>query len=238
MNERNHVLGSLKTVFLFIVFMVARYFMSKLEIKDLLLYAIFVLLYVIWLSLTEKRIWFSVPCLLGAIAVVLLFGFEIMLSTIPLFLFLGLPALQKDDNNQKNLKNKKRIQLLYAALVEPVLLLTFLLVEIKMTSAFKMFRQNTDKLALTGCFVFFTIVFIYVLRVKNYSGQKHDKNNKKNKNNEIATPYGFLLVTYIESVLLLMITQQSYGYVIILSDLWVGLIAFIYFREKKLGKQK
>ena len=214
------------------LFMGSRYYtigfgIKGYEKKDFLIYALFFLVYLFTEVFFVNGIICSFICGVGTF---LLYHYKTTLLVMPLLLFWLTNSGSKTGKKGAFYRAGHIIQLIYLSLVEPVLIIAYLLFDLR-NEVFSLSHQPI--VASIICYVIFTGVVLYICRLKNLSSKKQNKNPKSVS----AYQFGYLLVSYIESILLTVLSQQPYYWSVLLSDLWLGVVAIMYLRNKNSEKE-
>ena len=223
---RYRISNRIKLLICFIVLVVSRYLAFDYEPKEFLLYAGFYLLYALDVGFFMNDIAYCVGCVALAAGLWVVFGVDMVLLFLPLLVFLAVFSWRKEQNNPKAMAASRTIPLVYMDLIEPIVLFFYLAKSLKNGLLLQSFQQLS---LFTGCFIFITIALLYYCRVTKASGNEKSTEKSADK----AFQYGFLLITYIESIVLSLLQQQTYYYIIVLTDLWISVVLFIYIREKE-----
>ena len=213
------------------VLLVSRYLTMDYMPKEFLFYAGLSILFLLDVFSKNNIAVYCIGCVACAVGFWALFDVQRTLLFVPLFLFLILTAFGNKQSHLKEHNPSQIIQSIYMYAVEPIILLIFAAKSLKNGTLFNMFENVSF---FSCCFVLFTSVLLYYFRFANLSGKSKSKGAGEKK----AEQYGFLLITYLESIALSFLQHQVYYYLIIITDLWLIMIVIGFLREKEYDKMQ
>ena len=208
-----------------IVLLISRFLSLGIESKECLIYCAVFLLYVIDLFFFMSSIVYAVFGISCTVGLFVLFGFNTVLLLFPLLFFLALNAIKTGTEKKGTLKTIKTFQSVYIGIVEPALILLYLAFVLK-SGVLSQVLHNFS--SFTWCFVVLTVALLYYFRIRSVSKKGNDSDIRE----ENASQYGYLLISYLESIALNLLMQNTYYYIIILTDLWLGTVLYLHIKEK------
>ena len=208
-----------------IVLLISRFLSLRIESKECLIYCAVFLLYVIGLFFFMSGIVYAVCSITCIVGLFVLFDFNTVLLLFPLLFFLVLNTIKTSTEKKGTLKIITIFRSVYMGIVEPALILLYLAFVLK-SGVLSQVLHNFS--SFTWCFVVLTVALLYYFRIRSHSKEGNDSDIREEK----ASQYGYLLITYLESIALNLLMQNTYYYIVILTDLWLGTVLYLHIKEK------